>query len=82
MPRWARPYNIRPLAAGVDYVLHSATKYLAGHNDLLAGVIVSTAEKLEPVAQPARHHGGDQLAAQYLSARTGAEDVRAADRAT
>lgn len=43
------PYNIRPLAAGVDYVLHSATKYLGGHNDLLAGTIVSTAEKLEPV---------------------------------
>jgi cystathionine gamma-synthase len=43
------PYNVRPLAAGVDYVLHSATKYLAGHNDLLAGVIVGSAEKLEPV---------------------------------
>lgn len=43
------PYNVRPLAAGVDYVLHSATKYLAGHNDLLAGAIVSSAEKLEPV---------------------------------
>ncbi len=27
------PYNLRPIAAGVDYVLHSATKYLAGHND-------------------------------------------------
>ena len=43
------PYNLRPIAAGVDYVLHSATKYLAGHNDLLAGVIVGTAEKLEPI---------------------------------
>ena len=43
------PFNIRPLAAGIDYVLHSATKYLGGHNDLLAGVLVSTAEKLEPV---------------------------------
>jgi cystathionine gamma-synthase len=43
------PYNLNPLAAGVDYVLHSATKYLAGHNDLLAGVIVSSLEKLEPV---------------------------------
>ncbi|MCC7087258.1 MAG: aminotransferase class I/II-fold pyridoxal phosphate-dependent enzyme [Pirellulales bacterium] len=43
------PYNIRPLAAGVDYVLHSATKYLGGHNDLLAGALVGTAEKLEPV---------------------------------
>lgn len=43
------PYNLHPLAAGVDYVLHSATKYLAGHNDLLAGVIIGAAEKLEPV---------------------------------
>ena len=43
------PYNLRPIAAGVDYVLHSATKYLAGHNDLLAGVIVGTAEKLDPI---------------------------------
>jgi cystathionine gamma-synthase len=43
------PYNIRPLDAGVDYVLHSATKYLGGHNDLLAGCIIGSAEKLEPV---------------------------------
>jgi cystathionine gamma-synthase len=43
------PNNIRPLAAGVDFVLHSATKYLAGHNDLLAGVIVGSKEKIEPV---------------------------------
>lgn len=43
------PFNIRPLAAGIDYVLHSATKYLGGHNDLLAGTLISTAEKLEPV---------------------------------
>lgn len=43
------PYNVRPLAAGVDYVLHSATKYLAGHNDLLAGAIIGSADKLEPV---------------------------------
>ena len=45
----ATPYNLNPLAMGVDYVLHSATKYLAGHNDLLAGVIVGATEKLEPV---------------------------------
>ncbi|HEY2759220.1 MAG TPA: PLP-dependent aspartate aminotransferase family protein, partial [Pirellulales bacterium] len=43
------PYNIRPLAAGIDYVLHSATKYLGGHNDLLAGTLISTTAKLEPV---------------------------------
>jgi cystathionine gamma-synthase len=43
------PYNLRPLEAGVDFVLHSATKYLGGHNDLLAGVVVGSKEKLEPV---------------------------------
>jgi cystathionine gamma-synthase len=43
------PYNIRPLAAGIDYVLHSATKYLGGHNDLLAGTLISTTKNLEPV---------------------------------
>lgn len=37
----ATPYNLRPIEYGVNYVLHSATKYLGGHNDLLAGVIVA-----------------------------------------
>jgi cystathionine gamma-synthase len=45
----ATPYNLRPIKAGIDYVLHSVTKYLAGHNDLLAGVVVGSKEKLEPV---------------------------------
>jgi cystathionine gamma-synthase len=34
----ATPYNIKPIDLGVDIVIHSATKYLGGHNDLLAGV--------------------------------------------
>ena len=34
----ATPFNIRPIELGVDIVIHSATKYLGGHNDLLAGV--------------------------------------------
>jgi cystathionine gamma-synthase len=45
----ATPYNVRPLEYGVDYVLHSCTKYLGGHNDLLAGAIVASEEKLEPI---------------------------------
>lgn len=45
----ATPYNLRPIAAGIDYVLHSVTKYLAGHNDLLAGVVIGTPQKLESV---------------------------------
>ena len=45
----ATPYNLRPLEAGVDYVLHSCTKYLGGHNDLLAGAVIGSQEKMEPV---------------------------------
>ncbi len=37
---FATPYNQRPLEYGIDLVIHSATKYLAGHNDLLAGVVL------------------------------------------
>jgi cystathionine gamma-synthase len=37
---FATPVNLRPLDIGVDLVVHSATKYLAGHNDLLAGVVI------------------------------------------
>ncbi len=43
------PFNLRPLEAGVDFVLHSATKYLGGHNDLLAGVVIGDEKKLEGV---------------------------------
>ena len=39
---FATPVNQRPLEFGVDLVLHSATKYLGGHNDLLAGVAVGS----------------------------------------
>jgi cystathionine gamma-synthase len=45
----ATPYNLRPIKSGVDYVLHSVTKYLAGHNDLLAGVVIGAAEKMESI---------------------------------
>jgi cystathionine gamma-synthase len=45
----ATPYNVRPLEAGITYVMHSCTKYLAGHNDLLAGAVLGTQEKLAPL---------------------------------
>jgi cystathionine gamma-synthase len=38
----ATPYNIKPIAMGVDVVIHSATKYLGGHNDLMAGVALGS----------------------------------------
>jgi cystathionine gamma-synthase len=36
---FATPINLRPAEHGIDLVVHSATKYLAGHNDVLAGVV-------------------------------------------
>lgn len=45
----ATPHNVRPLSYGIDFVLHSATKYLGGHNDLLAGALVGSRELMEPV---------------------------------
>jgi len=45
----ASPTNYRPLADGADLVIQSATKYLGGHNDLLAGVVAGPAEVVQPV---------------------------------
>lgn len=39
---FASPYNQRPLAHGIDLVMHSATKYLGGHHDLSAGVVAGS----------------------------------------
>jgi cystathionine gamma-synthase len=47
----ATPYNMNPSEYGIDYVLHSATKYLGGHNDLIAGVLCGRSEPLESVRQ-------------------------------
>jgi cystathionine beta-lyase/cystathionine gamma-synthase len=41
---FASPYLVNPLTRGADYVLHSATKYIAGHGDVMAGVVVTSSE--------------------------------------
>ena len=47
---FATPVNQRPLEIGIDVVVHSATKYLGGHHDLTAGVVVAaSAELLEKI---------------------------------
>ncbi len=42
---FATPYLFRPLAHGADYVVHSATKYLGGHGDVMAGVVACAADR-------------------------------------
>ena len=41
---FATPYLCRPLSLGADYVVHSASKYIGGHGDVLAGVVVTSNE--------------------------------------
>lgn len=48
---FASPINFRPLEHGADVVIHSATKYLNGHHDLLGGVVLGTAPYIEEVRQ-------------------------------
>lgn len=55
---FATPVLQRPLALGVDLIVHSATKYLGGHSDLLGGAVVGGADLLEPVFQRRRSLGG------------------------
>ena len=44
---FATPFNQRPLDHGVDVVVHSATKYLGGHSDLTAGLMIGSRELIE-----------------------------------
>jgi cystathionine beta-lyase len=47
---WASPYFQNPLHFGVDLVVHSATKYLGGHSDIVAGVVAGSRERIHRLA--------------------------------
>ncbi|MFO7530918.1 MAG: PLP-dependent aspartate aminotransferase family protein [Candidatus Limnocylindrales bacterium] len=55
---FASPYLCRPLELGVDIVLESATKWLGGHSDVLAGVVAGSAERMRAVRDVAIDTGG------------------------
>jgi cystathionine beta-lyase/cystathionine gamma-synthase len=46
---WATPLLQKPLTLGFDLVVHTATKYLGGHSDLVAGAVVGDAERLRQI---------------------------------
>ncbi|MBN1654889.1 MAG: PLP-dependent transferase [Deltaproteobacteria bacterium] len=54
---FATPFNQRPLEWGIDLVVHSATKYLAGHNDLLAGAVLGSRELVDRIREYQRTVG-------------------------
>lgn len=55
---FATPINQRPLVLGLDAVIHSGTKYLNGHSDLNAGLVVASAALVERTRECAVNHGG------------------------
>jgi len=54
----ATPYNLRPLSLGADLVIHSATKYLGGHNDLLAGAVLGSEALVSAIREAQAMLGG------------------------
>jgi cystathionine beta-lyase/cystathionine gamma-synthase len=55
---FASPINFRPAEWGFDLSLHSATKYLNGHSDIVAGVVIGRAGLVEQVTHKLNHLGG------------------------
>jgi cystathionine gamma-synthase len=55
---FATPYNQRPIEFGMDVVLQSCTKYLAGHNDILAGAMLGKKNLVEKVRNLHKSMGG------------------------
>jgi cystathionine beta-lyase len=55
---FATPINQNPLVLGLDAVIHSGTKYLNGHSDVNAGVVVASAAIVERTRECAVNHGG------------------------
>ncbi len=46
---WATPLFQKPITLGVDVVVHSATKYIGGHSDVVAGAVITTAERMQEI---------------------------------
>ncbi|MCY2686762.1 trans-sulfuration enzyme family protein [Salinimicrobium sp. TH3] len=55
---FASPVNQNPIDFGIDVVIHSATKYMGGHSDILAGTVISTEEYVDRIFQLAKNFGG------------------------
>lgn len=55
---FASPVNQNPIDFGIDVVIHSATKYMGGHSDILAGTVISSEEHIDTIFQLAKNLGG------------------------
>ncbi|HWT56359.1 MAG TPA: PLP-dependent transferase [Rhizobium sp.] len=58
---WASPFFQRPLTLGVDLVIHSASKYLGGHSDVVAGIVAGSKEMIGRIKAEAYPYLGGKL---------------------
>ena len=61
---FATPYNQKPLDSGIDLIIHSATKYLGGHSDLTAGLLVGKKDSIEKIRHSTSKLFGGNIAPQ------------------
>lgn len=54
---WATPLGLRPFELGIDVSMHSATKYISGHSDMLMGVLSCKESHYKPLIHTVRHFG-------------------------
>lgn len=55
---WATPLNQKPLTHGIDLVLHSCTKYIAGHSDTVGGALIGNYQLVDKVFEIGHQFGG------------------------
>lgn len=56
---FASPVNQNPIDLGIDIVIHSATKYMGGHSDILAGTVISSEKHIDQIFQLGKNFGGN-----------------------
>jgi len=83
---FASPINQNPADFGIDLIMHSATKYLGGHSDILAGAVAGSEEHIERIWNVAKNLGGSlsdmtvwllERSMKTLSLRVGAQNANA-----
>lgn len=59
---WATPLNQKPLIHGIDLVIHSCTKYIAGHSDTVGGAVIGSYELVDKIFEIGHQFGGGVMA--------------------
>lgn len=60
---WASPIFQKPLEAGIDLVIHSASKYISGHSDVVAGLVIASRERIAAITRHISPFLGGKLSA-------------------